>query len=1055
MKNAKVPCQYRTGKTLSSGTYAIVKEAIQIRTGKYYACKVINKNLMEGREHMVRNEISVRKRISGGHPSIVKLYDCFETSHNVYLCFDLCTGGQLVDRVHKKGSYSESDAADLVRTIFSGVKYIHDVGIVHRDLNPESLLFRTPADDAQIMIADFGASRIMEERLTLLTDTRGTLAYMAPEILRNKGHGKPVDIWAMGVVSYFLLAGCTPFDRGTPKVKKEAIIAGDYNFQPDMDVSDTAYDFVNLCLTVDPERRPTAAEALEHKWLASSRPALTKRTSSSSVGQISLMPSVKKAFNAKKLWRKAVFMIEAVNRMTTLARHSIPRTQWENEDSKKHTQDASAVRSHESEDVSEPSEDSESAASDLHTIAEDEEPLEFPSPVSSVYSNSDQASWITNTSGPAADYRLHQAVATGADLDTLEEMPDDTSPQEYFDVQSMYGNSEQESGDTNNESPTHADARISTFVIYTPNEVLNEGTPVRPGDAELLETKFPEGGVIVSVHIPTQAEAWLEAHYDDPLLESIRSRGLGGPVAAMLSPDVPTLAIFGSILDDWVLEIAKTLSDVAGFAVMVRPLVDNPIPNFAHNTFGEASLDQAAAKWGEDPGSQIPGDANTETEVTTPIDSSNTDSAALRIRGGQGDEIWCSKAHRAVVWLHLWPDEKRGYSLSVNTKTTFQIQPEYPTRNPSETQPEVIGRVEVHVETPLQVLPDRSYTCIGFLVHKERSVSYREFIDCGYDHPDQTLKDVTQKTTQKTGTMNIGSANAHATGGVGASYSKTLSRTVEKTDNKPMPRCTVGYVPGSRWNKDGKSYTSYDITTVPGDDPRASSGSKHPLKAEFGIGINIWESKKDTGLPKMSFITRNQAILWISEPALKSKVRGLLVLTTTYIPDIQTHRCLSIEEDLEVHFASGFSQSMDPEAMAADFPMSVSIAPTLKPKQNTLGHWFPDIRAKFVTPPQEPTLAYLPLQQYISRGWDATNETWRDTLWTSLDKDFRNSILEKTDPVWRMGWKAQGSTYSDSGESSEEEERDDAGVVSNKGKGKEREHQEGSATPDTVMTGLS
>jgi len=142
-QSSTVPCQYRTGKTLGSGTYAIVKEAIHIKTGKYYACKVINKKLMEGREHMVRNEIAVLKKISSGHKNIVTLHDYFETSHNLYLCFDLCTGGELFDSICAKGHYYEADAAALIRTILQAVKYIHDCGIVHRDLKPENLLFRS------------------------------------------------------------------------------------------------------------------------------------------------------------------------------------------------------------------------------------------------------------------------------------------------------------------------------------------------------------------------------------------------------------------------------------------------------------------------------------------------------------------------------------------------------------------------------------------------------------------------------------------------------------------------------------------------------------------------------------------------------------------------------------------------------------------------------------------------------------------------------------------------------------------------------------------------
>ncbi|KAF8964827.1 kinase-like domain-containing protein [Flammula alnicola] len=320
---ATVPCQYRTGKTLGSGTYAIVKEAIHVQTGKYYACKVINKRLMEGREHMVRNEIAVLKRVSSGHPNIVTLHDYFETAHNLYLCFDLCTGGELFDSICAKGNYYEADARALLRTIFVAVKYIHDSGIVHRDLKPENLLFRTRAEDADIMIADFGLSRIMEEeKLNQLTEICGTPGYMAPEIFKKTGHGKPVDIWAMGVITYFLLAGYTPFDRDSQQQEMEAIIAGDYKFEPEeywQNVSETAKDFVRTCLTVDPAIRPTAAAVLQHKWLASEKPHFVPDPTREDGGPADLLPNVKKAFNAKKLWRKATSTIKAVNRMAILA----------------------------------------------------------------------------------------------------------------------------------------------------------------------------------------------------------------------------------------------------------------------------------------------------------------------------------------------------------------------------------------------------------------------------------------------------------------------------------------------------------------------------------------------------------------------------------------------------------------------------------------------------------------------------------------------------------------------------------------------------------------
>jgi calcium/calmodulin-dependent protein kinase I len=109
-----------------------------------------------------------------------------QTSHNLYLCFDLCTGGELFDRICAKGNYYEVDARALIRTIFKAVQYIHASGIVHRDLKPENLLFRTQAEDADIMIADFGLSRIMDEdKHTQLTEICGTPGYMAPEIFQK------------------------------------------------------------------------------------------------------------------------------------------------------------------------------------------------------------------------------------------------------------------------------------------------------------------------------------------------------------------------------------------------------------------------------------------------------------------------------------------------------------------------------------------------------------------------------------------------------------------------------------------------------------------------------------------------------------------------------------------------------------------------------------------------------------------------------------------------------------------------------------------------------
>ncbi|PHH83124.1 hypothetical protein CDD83_3058 [Cordyceps sp. RAO-2017] len=303
------PCRYKVGKTLGAGSYSVVKECVHIDTGRYYAAKVINKRLMAGREHMVRNEIAVLKKVSMGHQNILTLVDYFETMNNLYLVTDLALGGELFDRICRKGSYYESDAADLIRATLSAVAYLHDHGIVHRDLKPENLLFRTPEDNADLLIADFGLSRIMdEEKFHVLTTTCGTPGYMAPEIFKKTGHGKPVDLWAVGVITYFLLCGYTPFDRDSDFEEMQAILGADYSFTPLeywRGVSGQAKDFIRRCLTIDHARRITAHEALQHAFVAGRPP---------SDGE-NLLPTIKKNFNARRTLHAAIDTVRAINKL--------------------------------------------------------------------------------------------------------------------------------------------------------------------------------------------------------------------------------------------------------------------------------------------------------------------------------------------------------------------------------------------------------------------------------------------------------------------------------------------------------------------------------------------------------------------------------------------------------------------------------------------------------------------------------------------------------------------------------------------------------------------
>ncbi|TPX33216.1 hypothetical protein SmJEL517_g03824 [Synchytrium microbalum] len=295
---------YFLGKKLGSGSFAVVKECTRKTDSKKFAVKIIDKVPLKGKDEMLRTEIQVLEMID--HPNIIGLRDKYETPSHMYLVTDLATGGELFEQIVKKGSYTEGDAAKIVRELFDATAYLHELDIVHRDLKPENLLFRDTSDSADIMITDFGLSRVVDSDVYLKTAC-GTPDYVAPEVLKQMGHGKPVDVWALGVITYVLLCGFTPFWGEDQPALFEAIVKCRYEYEEEYwgNVSDNAKDFINKCLTVDPSKRPTAQEAIDHPWLASE-------------SKTDLLPTVRKGFNARRQWGKAISAVRGVSRLGTL-----------------------------------------------------------------------------------------------------------------------------------------------------------------------------------------------------------------------------------------------------------------------------------------------------------------------------------------------------------------------------------------------------------------------------------------------------------------------------------------------------------------------------------------------------------------------------------------------------------------------------------------------------------------------------------------------------------------------------------------------------------------
>jgi len=174
----------------------------------------------------------------------------------------------LFDRIVGKGSYKEKDAAFLIKQLVESLAYLHAKDIVHRDLKPENLLLKSKDDDTVIKLADFGLSKIVGQEVMMQTAC-GTPGYVAPEVLKATGYGKEVDMWSVGVITYILLCGFPPFYQDNIPLLFESIMTADYDYPAEYwdHISDSAIDFIDSLLVVNPKKRLTAEQALQHKWL--------------------------------------------------------------------------------------------------------------------------------------------------------------------------------------------------------------------------------------------------------------------------------------------------------------------------------------------------------------------------------------------------------------------------------------------------------------------------------------------------------------------------------------------------------------------------------------------------------------------------------------------------------------------------------------------------------------------------------------------------------------------------------------------------------------------
>ncbi|KAK8449385.1 hypothetical protein SEVIR_7G209500v4 [Setaria viridis] len=255
-------------RKLGSGQFGTTYLCTERATGLKYACKSVSKRKLVRRADVedMRREITILQHLSG-QPNVAEFKGAFEDADSVHLVMELCTGGELFDRITAKGSYSERQAAAVCRDVLTVVHVCHFMGVMHRDLKPENFLLASPADDAPLKAIDFGLSVFIEEG-KVYKDIVGSAYYVAPEVLR-RNYGKEIDVWSAGVILYILLCGTPPFWAETEKGIFDAILVGqlDLSSAPWPSISESAKDLIRKMLHRDPQRRITAAQALEHPWL--------------------------------------------------------------------------------------------------------------------------------------------------------------------------------------------------------------------------------------------------------------------------------------------------------------------------------------------------------------------------------------------------------------------------------------------------------------------------------------------------------------------------------------------------------------------------------------------------------------------------------------------------------------------------------------------------------------------------------------------------------------------------------------------------------------------
>jgi len=262
-------------EVIGRGRFGVIRRCLNKRSGQHAACKTITKSdLLHDSidRECLENEIKIMQYVAG-HRAVVALHDAYEDDEYVHLVMEICSGGDLFDRIVSRKHtvpFSEEEAATILQKLMEAISYCHSMGIAHRDIKPDNILFVDHSSSlSQIKLADFGQASFFSPEQGLMQGIVGTPYYVAPEVLGGKDYNEKVDVWSAGVILYIMLSGVAPFLGETPQEIFEAVLCGRLRFPSDrwLSVSHSAKDLIRRMLSRDVTKRLSAQQVLEHPWI--------------------------------------------------------------------------------------------------------------------------------------------------------------------------------------------------------------------------------------------------------------------------------------------------------------------------------------------------------------------------------------------------------------------------------------------------------------------------------------------------------------------------------------------------------------------------------------------------------------------------------------------------------------------------------------------------------------------------------------------------------------------------------------------------------------------